>query len=74
MDEQFEEFVKGDDGKIGNWLTVTADDYFVSVITDPYEGHAMFDVSVAKKLLEVLPRAIKHVEGAKAQKPGEQKA
>ena len=61
-DEQYHEHVQGTQGKVANYCDVEAGDYFVSVITDRYEGHAMFHVSVAKKLRAALGRAIKHVE------------
>lgn len=58
----YTEDIYGDDDAVARWATVQADDYFVSVITDPYEGHAMFHVSVAKKLRAALDRAIQHIE------------
>jgi hypothetical protein len=58
----FSEVVRGDDDAVANWCEVEADDYFVHVSTDPYEGHAMFHVSVARKLRDALDRAIRHVE------------
>lgn len=60
--KDFQEIIRGDEGEIGNFAEVLADSHFVHVITDTYEGHAMFDVSVARKLVEVLGRAILHVE------------
>lgn len=64
MKKEFREHVLGDAGEVAGSCDVEADDYFVSIITCPYEGHAQFHVSVAKRLLEVLPRAIAHVESA----------
>lgn len=57
-----EEIVTGDEGAIAGFARVVADNYFVHVITDDYEGHAMFHVSVARKLIPALQRAIEHVE------------
>lgn len=65
MKKIFKEDIYGDANAIGNYLELTADDYFVNVITDCYEGHAMFDVSTAEKLLDALPRAIAHVKSCR---------
>jgi hypothetical protein len=59
---EFSEMVRGEEDAIGNCAEVRADDYFVHIITDDYEGHAMFHVSVARELVAVLERAIKHIE------------
>lgn len=63
MKKDFSELVTGKRGAVANWCRVDADDYFVSVVTDDYEGSAHMHVSVAKKLRAALGRAIKHVEG-----------
>lgn len=60
--KEFSESVNGDPLAVANHCTVEADDYFVRVITDPYEGNAQMHVSVAKKLIRVLERAVQHVE------------
>jgi hypothetical protein len=60
--KDFYELVEGKKGEIANRCEVGADDYFVSVTTDDYEGCAQMHVSVAKKLRAALGRAIKHVE------------
>lgn len=60
--KDFYEQVRGKKDAVANFCEVKAGDYFVSVITDDYEGHAHMHVSVAKKLRAALGRAIKHVE------------
>lgn len=58
------EWVRGDDDVVGGGCEVRAGDYFVEIITDPYEGHVLVHVSTARRLLEALPRAIAHVEAS----------
>ena len=68
---EYSEFVIGDEDAIASYCEVQADDYFVRVITDTYEGSAQMHVSVARKLGEALRRAVEHVEAMQAKAGGE---
>lgn len=65
MPRNYSEWVRGHPDAIANHCEVAADDYFVHIETDPYEGHVMIHVTAAKKLRAALTRAIKHVEATK---------
>jgi hypothetical protein len=58
----FSELVEGDLDAIANHVEVQADDYFVRIDCGDIEAVAQFHVSVARKLIPALGRAIKEVE------------
>ena len=67
---EFEEHIycPEDDEFISSAATVSVHDdgYWVTVCTDDYEGNAMMSLAVARKLLDVLPKALAIAEARHA--------
>lgn len=65
MAKGFYKEVVGDGRFLSHRVDIEADDYFITVETDRYEGCAMFHVSLIDEVIEQLKLAKAHVMSTK---------